>query len=131
MILRPNGNWIVQGSKYATQGFPQMQLVRSWPEALYGKNKDNKSLVLPGRPREVRQEIVQLHRDNPGRKGLLGQAGPTDGHPHPGTGAEPGHVGVGIELQLLAGRVPPGLPGNRPRPPHGLSHLRRMEGPRA
>jgi hypothetical protein len=42
------GNWIVQGSKYATQGFPQMQLVRSWPEALYGKNRDNKTLVSLG-----------------------------------------------------------------------------------
>ena len=43
-----NGNWIVQASKYATQGFPQMQLVRAWPEALYGKNKDSKSLFSLG-----------------------------------------------------------------------------------
>ena len=43
-----NGNWIVQGSKYATQGFPQMQLVRAWPEALYGKNRDSKTLFALG-----------------------------------------------------------------------------------
>jgi hypothetical protein len=43
-----NTNWIVQGSKYATQGYPQMQLVRAWPEALYGKNKDSKSLFSLG-----------------------------------------------------------------------------------
>jgi hypothetical protein len=42
------GNWIVQGSKYATQDYPQMQLVRAWPEALYGKNKDNKPLFALG-----------------------------------------------------------------------------------
>jgi hypothetical protein len=43
-----NANWIVQGSKYATQGFPQMQLVHAWPEALYGKNRDNKPLFALG-----------------------------------------------------------------------------------
>ena len=42
------GNWIVQGSKYATQGYPQTQLVKSWPEALYGKNRDNKNLIALG-----------------------------------------------------------------------------------
>ena len=43
-----NGNWIVQGSKYASAGFPQMQLVKSWPEALYGFNTDNKPLYALG-----------------------------------------------------------------------------------
>jgi hypothetical protein len=43
-----NANWIVQGSKYATKDFPQMQLVRAWPEALYGRNKDNKTLFALG-----------------------------------------------------------------------------------
>jgi hypothetical protein len=42
------GNWIVQGSKYATKDFPQMQLVRAWPEALYGRNKASKSLLALG-----------------------------------------------------------------------------------
>jgi hypothetical protein len=41
-------NWIVQGSKYATQGFPQMNLVKAWPESLYGRNKDNKTLLSLG-----------------------------------------------------------------------------------
>jgi hypothetical protein len=41
-------NWIVQGSKYATQDFPQMQVVRAYPEALYGRNKDNKPLFALG-----------------------------------------------------------------------------------
>jgi hypothetical protein len=39
----PNsGNsWLVQASKYTTKGFPQAELVRTWPEALYGKNREN------------------------------------------------------------------------------------------
>jgi hypothetical protein len=41
-------NWIVQGSKYATQGFPQMEIVKAWPDSLYGHNKDNKSLYSMG-----------------------------------------------------------------------------------
>jgi hypothetical protein len=42
------GNWIVQGSKYTTKGFPEMQLVKAWPEALYGFNTENKVLMSLG-----------------------------------------------------------------------------------
>ena len=42
------GNWIVQASKYVTKDYPQMQLVHAWPEALYGKNRDNKPLYALG-----------------------------------------------------------------------------------
>ncbi|HUI71784.1 MAG TPA: flagellar filament outer layer protein FlaA [Spirochaetia bacterium] len=37
-------NWIVQGSKFAAQGFPEAKLVKAWPDALYGRNKDNRDL---------------------------------------------------------------------------------------
>ena len=40
-----NSSWIVQGSKYATQGFPQAELVKAWPESLYGKNTQGKNLL--------------------------------------------------------------------------------------
>jgi hypothetical protein len=43
-----NTNWIVQGSKYATQGFPQATLVKAWPESLYGKNKQGQNLLSLG-----------------------------------------------------------------------------------
>jgi len=43
-----SSNWIVQGSKYATQGFPQAELVKAWPESLYGKNTQNKNLFSLG-----------------------------------------------------------------------------------
>ncbi len=42
------GNWIVQGSKFATQGFPEYRMVKSWPDVLYGRNKDNKDLYSMG-----------------------------------------------------------------------------------
>jgi len=42
------GNWIVQGSRFVTQDFPQLQVVRAWPEALFGNNKDNKPLFSLG-----------------------------------------------------------------------------------
>ncbi len=34
--------WIVQGSRFATDGYPQSTLVRAWPDALFGRNKENK-----------------------------------------------------------------------------------------
>jgi hypothetical protein len=43
-----NTNWIVQGSKYATQGFPQSELVKAYPESLYGKNIQGKNLLALG-----------------------------------------------------------------------------------
>jgi hypothetical protein len=43
-----SGNWIVQGSRFVTQDYPQLQVVRAWPEALYGNNKDNKPLFSLG-----------------------------------------------------------------------------------
>ncbi|HVO40786.1 MAG TPA: flagellar filament outer layer protein FlaA [Spirochaetia bacterium] len=37
-------NWIVQASKFSTQGFPESKLIKTWPDVLYGRNKDNKEL---------------------------------------------------------------------------------------
>ncbi len=42
------GSWIVQGSKFATQGFPEYKLVKTWPEAVYGRNKENRDLYAMG-----------------------------------------------------------------------------------
>ncbi len=41
-------SWIVQGSKFATQGYPDWKLVKTWPEAVYGRNKDNRDLLAMG-----------------------------------------------------------------------------------
>jgi hypothetical protein len=43
-----SGNWIVQGSKYATEGYPKMEVVKAWPDSLYGHNKENKNLEALG-----------------------------------------------------------------------------------
>lgn len=40
--------WILQGSKFITQGYPQMSFVKAWPDALFGRNKDNKDLYALG-----------------------------------------------------------------------------------
>lgn len=40
--------WVVQGSKFATEGFPQMVFVPKWPEALWGRNKQNLTLQSLG-----------------------------------------------------------------------------------
>ncbi len=40
--------WIVQGSKFVTQGFPEFKLVKTWPEAVYGRNKENRDLFAMG-----------------------------------------------------------------------------------
>ncbi|HVP17715.1 MAG TPA: flagellar filament outer layer protein FlaA [Spirochaetia bacterium] len=42
------GNWIVQGSNFATKGFPEYKLVKTWPEAVYGRNKENRDLYAMG-----------------------------------------------------------------------------------
>jgi len=42
------GDWIVQGSRFAAQGFPEHKLVKAWPEAVYGRNKENKDLYSMG-----------------------------------------------------------------------------------
>lgn len=34
--------WIVKGSKFITEGYPEQSFVKTYPEALFGKNKENK-----------------------------------------------------------------------------------------
>jgi len=40
--------WVVQGSKFATDGYPQMVYAPKWPDALWGKNKQNQTLQCLG-----------------------------------------------------------------------------------
>jgi len=40
--------WIVRGSKFSTKGYPQMTYASAWPEALFGRNKQNKDLKCLG-----------------------------------------------------------------------------------
>jgi hypothetical protein len=37
-------DWIVQGSKFSTRGYPQWKLVKAFPDAVYGRNKENRDL---------------------------------------------------------------------------------------
>jgi hypothetical protein len=40
--------WMVQGSKFTTKDFPQMSIVRTWPDSLYGRNPVSKDLFALG-----------------------------------------------------------------------------------
>jgi hypothetical protein len=76
-------NWIVQGSKFATPGYPQMEIIRAWPEALYGRNKDNKPLFSLGIHSKFDRkgynyiEIIPAAKDSSGK--LVPQAIPIPG----------------------------------------------------
>lgn len=38
--------WIVQGSKFITEGFPQFGHINSWPDALYGRGREPENVTL-------------------------------------------------------------------------------------
>lgn len=40
--------WIVQGSKFATEGYPQMEYAKIWPQQLFGRNWENVDLRCIG-----------------------------------------------------------------------------------
>lgn len=41
-------DWIVRGSKFVTEGFPKKTYVNTWPEALFGANREEKDLQVLG-----------------------------------------------------------------------------------
>ena len=41
-------DWLVLGSKFVTEGFPKQTYTKSWPEAVFGSNKDDKDLQVLG-----------------------------------------------------------------------------------
>jgi hypothetical protein len=70
------GNWIVQASKYAVKDYPQVQLVRTWPEALYGKNRDNKTLFALGIRGSFERKSYNFIEIIPAAKGADGKLAP-------------------------------------------------------
>jgi hypothetical protein len=65
--------WIVQGSKFATKDYPQSTLVRAWPDALFGANKEKKDLFALGihgkfdRKAYNSLEIIPAKKDESGK----------------------------------------------------------------
>jgi hypothetical protein len=41
-------DWLVRGSKFVTEGFPQKAYAEAWPEALYGANREGRELEVLG-----------------------------------------------------------------------------------
>ncbi len=65
-------DWIIQGSKFATQGFPQYKLLKAFPDAVYGRNKENRDLESMGIHSKFDRkgynyiEIIPAAKDNSG-----------------------------------------------------------------
>lgn len=69
--------WIVQGSRYATKGFPELGFVKSWPEALYGENEENLSLQALGVHGRFDRKAYNYVEIIPAKKGSSGALEPS------------------------------------------------------
>jgi hypothetical protein len=68
--------WIVQGSKFAAKDYPQSTLVRAWPDALYGANKDKKDLYSLGIHAKFDRKAYNSIEIIPAKKGDNGKLVP-------------------------------------------------------
>jgi hypothetical protein len=68
--------WIVQGSKFATPDYPQTIYVKTWPDALFGKNKDNKDLYAIGIHGKFDRKAYNYIEIIPAKKGTDGKLAP-------------------------------------------------------
>jgi len=82
-----NKNWIVQGSRFATKDYPQMTLVKTWPESVYGKNKENKALYALGIHGKFDRKGFNFIEIIPAKKGSDGKLTP-ESIPIPGRANE-------------------------------------------
>ncbi len=76
-------NWIVQGSKFHTQGYPDWKFVKTWPEAVYGRNKENRDLYAMGIHSKFDRKGYNYIEIIPAAKDSSGNLAPT-GIPIPG-----------------------------------------------
>jgi hypothetical protein len=70
-------SWIVQGSKFATEGYPQSEIVKAWPDALYGRNLDNKALYSLGIHGKFDRKAYNYIEIIPATKDASGQLQPS------------------------------------------------------
>lgn len=68
--------WIVQGSKFATKDFPQSAVVKAWPDSLYGRNPEEKSLFSLGVHARFDRKGYNYIEIIPARKGSDGKLAP-------------------------------------------------------
>jgi len=70
-------DWIVQGSKFSTKDYPQLSVVRAWPDGLVGRNKENKdyyALGVHGKFDRMGYNYIEII---PGKKGSDGKVTPS------------------------------------------------------
>lgn len=70
-------NWMVRGSKFATDDYPQMSMVRTWPDALYGRNKENKDYYSLGVHAKFDRKAYNYVEIIPAAKGSDGKLTPS------------------------------------------------------
>ena len=65
--------WYAQGSQFIAKGYPKWTFAKAWPEALFGRNTDNKDLEVLGvnaafdRQGYNRLEIFPVTKDSSGK----------------------------------------------------------------
>ncbi len=70
-------SWIVRGSKFSTKDYPQQNLVRAWPDALHGRNKENKDYYVLGVHGKFDRSAYNYVELVPAKKGSDGKLEPT------------------------------------------------------
>ena len=68
--------WIVTGSKFTTKDYPQTMYLKTWPEALFGLNKDNKQLYSLGIHGRFDRKAYNYLEIIPAKKGSDGKLAP-------------------------------------------------------
>jgi hypothetical protein len=68
--------WIVQGSKFATKEYPKAQVVRAWPDSLFGRNAEKKDLFALGINSEFDRKGYNYIEIIPAKKGSDGKLVP-------------------------------------------------------
>lgn len=68
--------WIVRGSKFITPDYPQTMFVKSWPDAAFGENKENKPLYSLGIHTKFDRKAYNYVEIIPAKKGSDGKLAP-------------------------------------------------------
>jgi hypothetical protein len=70
-------SWMVRGSKFATEDYPQMSMLRAWPDALFGRNKEDKDYYVLGVHGRFDRKAYNYVEIIPAKKGSDGKLEPT------------------------------------------------------
>ena len=69
--------WAIRGSKFIADGYPQKIYAPAWPEALYGRNRDGRDLLVIGAKAAYDQQGYNYLEFIPVREGADGELEPS------------------------------------------------------